>query len=69
MHYEEKVINGVLSFRTFPGAPFVPMPVEELAARIQALENKVKMLESSGSLYEKAPWWANPSIPPVKASF
>lgn len=69
MYYEEKVINGVLSFRTFPGAPFVPMSPEKLTARIQELEQKISAAKESESLYEKAPWWTNPNIPPMKPTY
>jgi hypothetical protein len=43
MFYEEKVINGVLCFRTTPTTPFVEFSKERLTARITELEQKLKL--------------------------
>ena len=45
MYYEEKIINGVLCYRTTTFTPFVEMSKEKLTQRIQELELKAQPTE------------------------
>lgn len=65
MYYEEKVINGVLCFRGLPTEPFREMSKEQLTNRIITLKSD---LHTKNTLYEKAPWWMNPDVPPMKVT-
>lgn len=47
MFYEEKIINGVLCFRTMPNTPFVEFSKERLTIRIGELEQKLKLHKES----------------------
>ncbi len=52
MYYEEKVINGVLCFRTMPNTPFVEFSKERLTTKIAELEQKLKAA-GSDSKFER----------------
>ena len=46
MYYEEKIINGVLCYRTTPDDFFRPLSRERMTERIIDLENKLKMVSN-----------------------
>ena len=62
MFHEEKVINGVLCWRGTPDGDWI-----EYSSR-QLTEKLMEVSIHAGSLYEKAPWWANPDLPAPKVT-
>lgn len=59
MYHEEKIINGKLCWRGTPNGEWIECSKEQLTS---------KLADSKKELYEKAPWWANPDIPPPKVT-
>jgi len=42
MYYEEKIINGVLCYRSTPSSEFKPFTVEELSKKVESYKKKYK---------------------------
>jgi len=62
MYHEEKVIDGKLCWRGLPNGAWVEYTNEQLTRKLQEAQSTRR------DLYEKAPWWANPDIPPMKVT-
>jgi len=62
MYHEEKVINGKLCWRGIPNGEWIEYTLEQLTAKLTEVNAK------PAELYEKAPWWANPDLPPLKVT-
>lgn len=41
MYYSEKMIDGVLHYRTHPNEKWKPMSLEQLSQRVEELEKKL----------------------------
>lgn len=50
MYYEEKIVNGVLCFRTTPHTPFVEFSKEKLTAKIGKLEQKLNLHKEANKI-------------------
>ena len=46
MYYEEKIINGVLMYRSMPDGKWMQCSIEKMGQRIIELEKRVKELSS-----------------------
>ena len=50
MYYEEKIVNGVLCFRTTPHTPFVEFSKEKLTEKIGELEKKLSLRKEASKI-------------------
>ena len=50
MYYEEKIVNGVLCFRTTPNTPFVEFSKEKLTSKIAELEQKLSLHKEANKI-------------------
>ncbi len=46
MYYEEKIINGVLMYRSMPDGKWMQCSIEKMGQRIVELEKRVKELSA-----------------------
>lgn len=60
MYHEEAIINGKLCWRGTPNGEWIEYTKEQLTLKLQEARQT-----SGRDLYEKAPWWANPDLPPL----
>ena len=63
----EKIIDGKLCWRVSSlDGEWIEYSREELTLKINELERLLNVdPPDDNSLYEKAPWWANPNIKPI----
>jgi len=64
MYHEERVIDGKLFWRSLPNGQWVEYTNEQLTRKLQEAQQK----KTSADFYEKAPWWTNPDLPPLKVT-
>lgn len=62
MYHEENVIDGVLCWRSTPNGEWIKYSDRQLTDKLMDISRQAE------SLYEKAPWWANPDIPAPKVT-
>lgn len=53
MYYEEKIIDGVLHFKTLPNGSWRQMSLVALTHRVQILEGRIKSLENDVECLEE----------------
>lgn len=51
MYYEEKTINGVLSYRTAPAGEWKPFTSKELTTRLEYAEHTIQACRAALSNY------------------
>ena len=61
LDYEETIMDGVLHWRVNKVTDWTPFTSEQLTNKL--IEMKLLLKEPRDTVYEKAPWWANPDIP------
>jgi len=54
MYYEEKMINGVMHYRSHPDDEFTPYTLEELSKRYDAAKEDAKRIRERGYMEGKA---------------
>ena len=47
MYYAEKIINGILNYRTSPRGLWKPLGLENLTNKITSLEHEIKKLQKN----------------------